>query len=99
MSPSRREFLQSTAAIAAGAILPASGLLAQVASSPTGSGADRIDVHGHVTPPILIETVGAAALGAFGKWTPEKALAAMDESGVATAMLSDAAALRSRHGG
>jgi len=88
LSPSRREFLQSTAAIAATAILPASGLLAQVATPSTGSRIGRIDVHGHVTPPILIETVGVDALGAFGKWTPEKALAAMDESGVATAMIS-----------
>ena len=55
--------------------------------SPTGSGADRIDVHGHVTPPILIETVGAAALGAFGKWTPER-LCGHGRIRLATAMLS-----------
>ena len=32
----------------------------------------RIDMHGHFTPPILIETMGAAELGGFAKWTPEE---------------------------
>ena len=84
---SRREFLKSAVAMGASAALPASGLAASFVSTPA-SQAGRIDVHSHVTPPILIETVGAGPLGVVAKWTPEKALEAMDDSGVATAMLS-----------
>jgi 6-methylsalicylate decarboxylase len=88
---SRRELLTTAAAVlGAGAILPAtdSRLLAQVGSSDSASQAGRIDIHSHMTPPLLLQTVGAEALGGFAKWTPEQALAAMEQSGVATGMLS-----------
>ena len=79
---SRREFL---AALGLSVALPASKMLGQ---APPDTSARRIDIHGHLTPPIVIETVPAAELGNFAKWTPEKALEEMDKYGVATAMLS-----------
>ena len=48
----------------------------------------RIDIHGHMTPPIVLEAMGAAELGNFAKWTPEIALAEMDRNGIETAMVS-----------
>src|SRR5947209_10495422 len=93
---SRRAFLKSIAAIGAGAFLPVGGVIAQVAPSTSSSGGSspaapkggRIDIHGHMTPPIVIETVGAEALGGFAKWTPEIALAEMEKYGITTAMVS-----------
>ena len=84
---SRREFLKTVAAIGAGAVLPAGRLGAQ-AVAPAGAKATRIDVHGHFMSPIMIEVVGAQELGNFASWTAAKHLAAMDEYGVATAMIS-----------
>lgn len=84
---SRRQLLRSAAVLGAGAILPATGLVAQVTSSAAAK-TGRIDVHNHLTPPILLQTVGAAELGGFAKWTPEQALEAMDQSGVATGITS-----------
>ena len=80
---SRRDFL--TALGLSAAVLPASRLFAQGA---VDTNAKRIDVHGHLTPPIVLETVGAAELGNFAKWTPEIALEQMEKYGIATAMLS-----------
>lgn len=85
---SRRELLRSAAVLGAGAILPASDLIAQVGSSASPAKAGRIDVHNHLTPPILLQTVGAEALGGFAKWTPEQALAAMEQAGVTTGITS-----------
>jgi len=89
---SRRAFLKSLAVIGAGAMLPAAGhtakMIAQANSSAPDVKGGLIDVHNHLTPPILLQTVGAEALGGFAKWTPETALEAMDQSGVATAMTS-----------
>jgi 6-methylsalicylate decarboxylase len=89
---SRRAFLKSVAIAGVGAMLPAAEpaakMLSQATSSAAGPKAARIDIHNHLTPPILLQTVGAEALGAFAKWTPESALAAMDGAGVATAMTS-----------
>jgi 6-methylsalicylate decarboxylase len=79
---SRREFL---AALGLSAVVPANRMFAQGA---VDTHARRIDVHGHLTPPIVLETVGAAELGNFAKWTPEIALEQMDKLGIATAMLS-----------
>lgn len=79
---SRREFLTACGLTA---VLSAGKLAAQGA---VDTNARRIDVHGHLTPPIVIETVGAAELGNFAKWTPEMALEQMDKLGIATAMLS-----------
>ena len=86
MSPityaSRRDFL---AALGLSAVLPAGKMFAQAAVDVN---AKRIDMHGHLTPPIVLETVGAAELGNFAKWTPEIALEQMEKYGIATAMLS-----------
>lgn len=82
----RRDFLQSMAALGAGATLPLGKIFAQ--GGAPGGRSDRIDIHGHMTPPIVLETMGAAALGGFAKWTPEIALAEMDKNGIATAMVS-----------
>jgi 6-methylsalicylate decarboxylase len=88
---SRRDLLRSAAVLGASAVLPAigsTGSAAQVGSSDSASKGGRIDIHSHMTPPLLLQTVGAEALGGFAKWTPEQALAAMDQSGVSTGILS-----------
>ncbi|HWW52022.1 MAG TPA: amidohydrolase family protein [Verrucomicrobiae bacterium] len=85
---SRRAFLRSAAALGVSAIFPETGYVAQGTTSTSVPKNGRIDVHNHLTPPILLQTVGAEALGGFAKWTPEKALAAMEESGVSLAMAS-----------
>ena len=84
----RRAFLKSVAALGVSAMLPETGLIAQGTSSTSAPKNGRIDVHNHLTPPILLQTLGAEALGGFAKWTPEKALEALEESGVSTAMAS-----------
>lgn len=85
---SRRDLLRSAAVVGAGSLLPATGLIAQVGSSEPASKGARIDVHNHLTPPILLETVGAQELGGFAKWTPDKALEEMEKAGVATGITS-----------
>ena len=85
---SRRDFLRLVAAAGAGAVLPVGALVAQVGAQGAGPKGGRIDVHGHFTSPKLIELVGRQELGGFAAWTPEKALATMDEFQVATAMIS-----------
>jgi predicted TIM-barrel fold metal-dependent hydrolase len=92
---SRRSFLKSAAAVGASTLLPAGAatMLMGQATSPIKTPAElpklgRIDIHGHFTPPILIETMGAEELGGFAKWTPEKALEEMGTYGVAAAMTS-----------
>ena len=81
---SRREFLKVLAAVGAGAIVPASGLLAQTPRPPALAKPGLIDVHHHYRPPF-----GAAAGGGTGgNWTPAKSLEVMDKYGIATAILS-----------
>ena len=84
---SRRELLSSAVVLGAGSLLSTT-LPAQVASPSSAAKTGRIDVHNHLTPPILLQTVGAAELGGFAKWTPEQALEAMEQSGVATGITS-----------
>ena len=75
----------------AAAALPFNSLARQGAASGSGAAntkANRIDIHGHLTPPIVLQTEGAEALGGFAKWTPERALDEMDKNGIATAMVS-----------
>lgn len=62
--------------------------LAQTKSSAPASKGTRIDVHGHFSPPNLFPAMLAQGRQNFADWTPEKALEAMDESGVASAMTS-----------
>jgi predicted TIM-barrel fold metal-dependent hydrolase len=85
---SRRDLLTSAAVLGAGSLLPTTGLIAQVASSESAAKAGRIDVHNHLTPPILLQTMGAEELGGFAKWTPEKALEEMEKAGVTTGITS-----------
>lgn len=85
---SRRALLKSAAVLGAGALFPATGLPARAVPQENGSKAGRIDVHNHLTPPILIQTMGAETLGEFAKWTPEKAIEAMEQSGVSTGITS-----------
>jgi predicted TIM-barrel fold metal-dependent hydrolase len=78
--------------MAGGAVLSTSGIaaeaFAQATSSTPVSKENRIDVHGHFSPPNLFKAMLAQGRQNFADWTPEKALEAMDESGVATAITS-----------
>lgn len=75
---SRRNFLKASVVAGTGAILPASGLIAQ---SLPRSTAGRIDVHHHMIPAF---TPG----GANRHWTVAQSLEAMDSHNTATAILS-----------
>ena len=90
--PSRREFLASIAAVGiTRAVIDRSSM-----SQSTSSNAKPrlIDVHHHIFPPAFL----AAARDAFStpasrarlvsEWTAQKALAQMDDNGVATAIVS-----------
>ncbi|MFF9673384.1 amidohydrolase family protein [Streptomyces eurythermus] len=52
----------------------------------------RIDVHQHIVPPVWAETLAAQGLDSGGwaipDWSPESAIAMMDEQGIATGVLS-----------
>jgi predicted TIM-barrel fold metal-dependent hydrolase len=91
---SRREFLATLAAFGLTAVTPARTLIAQTAAVSAKPG--MIDVHHHIVPPFYLaenrDRIVAASGGRFNpaylSWTQEKALAAMDKHGVATAVLS-----------
>jgi predicted TIM-barrel fold metal-dependent hydrolase len=91
-SASRRAFLKSVVVLGGGAVLSTSGTaaaaFAQATSSAPTSKGNRIDVHGHFSPPNLFKAMLAQGRQNFADWTPQQALEAMDESGVATAMTS-----------
>ena len=74
--PSRRELLKALAAAAAGAALPASGLLAQTASRVARGKARRIDVHHHITIPNWSK---ASRVGATWNWSPAVLIEQMDK--------------------
>jgi predicted TIM-barrel fold metal-dependent hydrolase len=74
---SRRDLLQGLAAAGVGALVPASGLIAQNG----GATPRRIDMHHHYQLPGTGRGEGAG-------WTPEKALEVMDQHGVETTILS-----------
>jgi 6-methylsalicylate decarboxylase len=90
-APSRRDFLASIAAVALSRNFNRSPFSQSGAS---GSRRRLIDVHHHIFPPAFL----AAAADAFStppsrarlvsEWTPQKALAEMDENGVETAIVS-----------
>ena len=95
---SRRGFMGSVLAVGATAALSSSPrsfarpflskLLAQSVPA-NGAKAARIDLHYHMTPPALIQALGAETLAnAASNWTLEQRLADMDRSGVAAAMCS-----------
>ena len=83
---SRRRFLAALAALGAGAGLP---------SGAADARRQRIDVHHHFLPPRYIaqereriNIVRSVPSGPVSSWTPERALEAMDENGIATALAS-----------
>lgn len=76
---SRRDLLKTFAA-AGVAIVPASGLWAQIASKAGGANPRRIDVHHHY------DFLGGR--GALGSWTAVKAIEEMDKYGIETSIIS-----------
>lgn len=85
---SRAAFVTGCAAGAAAAAFPAA--LSAQAANP-----NRIDVHHHVYPPEYLKVQRAGIIASsdadpstFFSWTPERALAAMDQSGVTIAFSS-----------
>lgn len=88
---SRRGFLKSVVALGAGAMLPATGMLAQSIAPGMHVAPGRIDVHHHLYPPFYVKA-READLKSEGftlrPWTPEASIEKMDKAGVQTAMLS-----------
>jgi predicted TIM-barrel fold metal-dependent hydrolase len=83
--PARRRFLISFAAFGASTALPLVPSLAQTPAKPR-----LVDVHHHIMPSFFVDALkdrirpSPAWLG----WSPQKALGDMDQSGVATAIVS-----------
>ncbi len=90
MSTSRRQFLASTAALGAGALLPGAAR-AQGQAKPF-----RIDTHYHYFPPAYLEPLAAwgqrqgfgGLQGPQRDWSIQKALDEMDKHQIATGVLS-----------
>jgi len=88
---SRRAFLTSALAFSASTALGAPAVRAQAPAQVAPAKPYRVDVHHHFFPPFLLEawqranTPGAALVR---DWTVARTLDAMDQGGVATAMLS-----------
>jgi predicted TIM-barrel fold metal-dependent hydrolase len=90
IGPSRREFIAGMFALSAGVMLPRSSFAA--GTSRTIADGRIIDVHRHFFPPEFVaaarEKYRGGESSVVSEWTPEKALADMDQNGVATAILS-----------
>lgn len=95
----RRQFLTRLAALGLGAATaggPAAALGAGAAPGADRPAGGLIDVHHHHIPPFYVAEQRERIAGSRGgqitpawlTWSPERALAAMDRSGVATAILS-----------
>jgi predicted TIM-barrel fold metal-dependent hydrolase len=87
----RRKFLAGLAATGVAAAISASSI------SPARAEARRlIDVHSHIAPPFYVAenrdriagSPGGQVTRAWLEWSPQRSLAAMDEHGVETSMLS-----------
>ena len=83
---SRREFLKVLAAAGAGALVPASGLIAQNPPPASRPKSGRVDVHHHPLPPEFMRR--RPSTGTARKWTPDISMEQMDKFGIATAMTS-----------
>jgi predicted TIM-barrel fold metal-dependent hydrolase len=80
--PTRRRLLISFAAFGASTLLPVGPSLAEMLVSPR-----LIDVHHHIGPSFFQDAVKATA-PEWRHWSVQKALADMDQSGIATAIVS-----------
>ena len=85
----RREFLMGMAALGAVAVLPKALAAAQRAAA-AAERPFRIDVHHHFSPPPFEAELKARDMGNPNtrEWTPQKSLEAMDQAGIATALVS-----------
>ncbi len=91
---SRREFLVALAALGGSAFVPGRALIAQT-SGPTPK-PRLIDVHHHILPPVylaeardrLITQQQGYLPARILNWSPQNALAEMDQNGVATSIAS-----------
>ena len=83
----RRRFLQSAAAVGAGALLPGGGASAQ--GKPVVP-PHRIDIHHHVLPPKYVAELPKLVKGENPPthWTPARSIEDMDKNGIAVSMLS-----------
>jgi predicted TIM-barrel fold metal-dependent hydrolase len=85
----RRKFLAGMAAVGLAAVAPGG-------TARAAAGRRLIDVHNHIIPPFYLAENRDRIAGSRGgeisrawlEWTPQQSLAAMDEHGVETAMLS-----------
>ena len=83
---SRRRFLKTLAAAGMGAILPATGLIAQITGPAATAKRRRIDVHHHMVPPEAVKR--RSGLWRSWNWTPDISLAQMEKYDIASAILS-----------
>jgi predicted TIM-barrel fold metal-dependent hydrolase len=91
---SRRQFLKSLAVAGAIAALPATRLLAQVASFAAKTARGGIDVHHHMLPPSFLNPMknqlAAAGRTNLVDWSPSVSIDRMEKKGIATAIMSPA---------
>jgi hypothetical protein len=97
-SADRRGFISGIASAGLGAFVYSSfgSLMSVFTPAPVRAASGLIDVHHHFVPPFYLsanrERIIAAAAGrinpGYASWTSERAIAAMDRDGVATAVLS-----------
>jgi predicted TIM-barrel fold metal-dependent hydrolase len=91
---SRREVLFTIAALGVSAFVPGAALIAQASGATTKS--RLIDVHHHILPPVylaeardrLIAQQQGYLPARILNWSPQNALAEMDQNGVATSIVS-----------
>ena len=91
---SRREFLAALAALGGSAFVPGEASIAQTSGSTTKP--RLIDVHHHILPPVylaeardrLITQQQGYLPARILNWSPQNALAEMDQNGVATSIAS-----------
>jgi predicted TIM-barrel fold metal-dependent hydrolase len=91
---SRREVLSTLAALGLSAFVPGGALIAQTSGAATKS--RLIDVHHHILPPVYLaearDRIIAQQQGYLParilNWSPQNALAELDQNGVATSIVS-----------
>lgn len=91
---SRREFLSTLAALGVSAFVPAGALIAQASGAATKP--RLIDVHHHILPPVyladardrLIAQQQGYLPARILQWSPQNAVAEMDQNGVASSIVS-----------